>query len=205
MSISITYSAVPPTSTLYSRLQNERELRILFTQLFVHGCGIFRFFEIDPEEINEIFHLLIKASKNVFVSPKKMTKVFDDLRFEIYQTRQAYPGIEDRHWLLEKSVDEVEVILVQQFRLIGIQDPERLVEELIFGDKSLKLNSQERKEDPLGVISLELVHRGAGLLRLVNLDDLYALDEWTLENLREWRNLYFLSDELNEEIFFQIV
>ncbi|MEH2418331.1 hypothetical protein [Nostoc sp.] len=68
MGVSVLYSAIPPCSTLYTRLQREKALSILVVYLFPYGCGIFRFFEIEPEEINEILEDIIETHQEAFGS-----------------------------------------------------------------------------------------------------------------------------------------
>jgi len=41
MSVSLSYSAIPPSSTLYIRLQRQKSLAILVVSLFSYGNGLF--------------------------------------------------------------------------------------------------------------------------------------------------------------------
>jgi hypothetical protein len=68
MGVSIMYSAIPPSSTLYARLQYEKALSILVNDLFIYGNGIFNFFEFDSDEVNEILEGVIEAHQDVFDS-----------------------------------------------------------------------------------------------------------------------------------------
>ncbi|MEH1778861.1 MAG: hypothetical protein V7L26_07055 [Nostoc sp.] len=99
MGVSVLYSAIPPGSTLYAHLQSEKALTLVVS-LFPHGCGIFRFFEIDPEEIDEILEDVIETHQETFGSGLEADRVIAQLRSELRLTRQAYPGIEDRTALL---------------------------------------------------------------------------------------------------------
>ncbi|MEH1998404.1 MAG: hypothetical protein V7L00_06560 [Nostoc sp.] len=46
----------------------EKALSILVVYLFPYGCGIFRFFEIEPEKINEILEDVIETHQEAFGS-----------------------------------------------------------------------------------------------------------------------------------------
>ncbi|NJL39967.1 MAG: hypothetical protein HC899_26840 [Leptolyngbyaceae cyanobacterium SM1_4_3] len=50
MSTAIFYSAIPPESGFYQRLQTERALMLLVERLFPYGNSIFCFFEIEPSD-----------------------------------------------------------------------------------------------------------------------------------------------------------
>ncbi|MEH2079633.1 MAG: hypothetical protein V7K89_06360 [Nostoc sp.] len=65
MGVYVLYSPIPPDSMLYARLQIEKALSILVVSLFPYGCGIFRFFEIEPEEINEILEDVIETHQAI--------------------------------------------------------------------------------------------------------------------------------------------
>lgn len=112
MGISVMYSAIPPSSILYTRLQREKVLSILVNDLFIYGNGIFSFFEIEPEEVNEILEEVIEAHQDVFGSKDEAVQIIAEFRSELSDTCQAYPGIENRTAMLEKSVDEIEKRLV---------------------------------------------------------------------------------------------
>jgi hypothetical protein len=204
MGISIMYSAIPPSSTLYEKLKHEKALSILVNDLFIHGNGIFRFFEIDSDEVDEILQGVIEAHQDVFDSKDKSEKIISEFRSELNNTRKVYPGIEDRTAMIEKSVDEIEKCLVQQLTRRQIQNAEEMIEKLLFGDQYLAPNLLKEEDEPLGLISRNLVSEGASLLRLVNPEDLYTgdlrWDEWGLEHLKYFRNLYLTADGLNEEI-----
>jgi hypothetical protein len=204
MGISIMYSAIPPSSNLYVRLQHEKAFSILVNDLFIYGNGIFSFFELDSDEIDEILEGVIEAHQDVFDSIDKSEKIITEFRSELNNIRKAYPGIETRTAIIEKSVDEIEKCLVQQLAIRQIKNAEEMIEKLLFGDQSLAPNLLTEDDEPLGLISRDLVSEGASLLRLVNPEDLYTgdvgWDEWGLDHLKYLRDLYLAADELNEEI-----
>ena len=103
MSLCVTYSTIPPASNLYSRLQCEKAFGILMVNLFTYSCGIFRFFEINPFEINEILKEVIEKYQETFGSKLEASQIIGEFRYEIRRTRQIYQGIEDRTVLLERT------------------------------------------------------------------------------------------------------
>ncbi|MEH2180052.1 hypothetical protein [Nostoc sp.] len=198
MGVSVLYSAIPPDSTLYARLQSEKALSILVVSLFPYGCGIFRFFEIEAEEINEILEDVIKTHQETFGSELEADRVIAQLRSELRLTRQAYPGIEDRTASLEKSSVEIEKRLSQQLSRRKFADADEIVEKLMFGDRTLA--PMLSTEESLGLISRELVSEGASIFRQIDPEILFATDEWYLDDFERWRDLYLSAAEKNEEI-----
>ncbi|MBD2682553.1 MULTISPECIES: hypothetical protein [Nostoc] len=203
MGVSVLYSAIPPTSTLYARLQREKALSILVVSLFPHGCGIFRFFEIESEEINEILEDVIETHQETFGSELEADRVIAQLRSELRLTRQAYPGIEDRTASLEKSSAEIEERLSQELSRKQVANAHEIVQKLMFGDQTLA-PTLLLAEESLGLISRELVSEGANIFRQINPEVLFARDQgwegWCLNDLERWRGLYLSAAEKNEEI-----
>ncbi|WP_322668701.1 hypothetical protein [Nostoc sp. DedQUE09] len=136
MGVSVLYSAIPPDSTLYARLQTQKALSILVVYLFPYGCGIFRFFEIEPEEIDEILEDVIETEQETFGSELEANRVIAQLRSELRLTRQAYPGIEDRTATLEKSSAEIKERLSQELSRRKFANADEIVEKLMFGDQT---------------------------------------------------------------------
>ncbi|MEH2024182.1 hypothetical protein [Nostoc sp.] len=203
MGVSVLYSAIPPCSTLYARLQREKALSILVVSLFPYGCGIFRFFEIEPEEINEILEDVIETHQETFGSELEADRVIAELRSELRLARQAYPGIEDRRVSLEKSSAEIGERLSQELSRRRFANADEIVEKLMFGDQTLAPTLLSTEES-LGLISRELVSEGASILGHLDPETLFARDEgwegWCLNHLERWRNLYLSAAEKNEEI-----
>ncbi len=199
MGVSVLYSAIPPGSTLYARLQHEKALSILVVYLFPYGCGIFRFFEIDPEEINEILEDVIETHQETFGSEREADRVITELRSELRLTRQAYPGIEDRRASLEKTSVEIEKRLSQELSRRKVANADEIVGKLMFGDQNLAPTLLST-EDSLGLISRDLVSEGASILRQIDPETLFTRNEWCFEDFERWRNLYLLAAEKNEEI-----
>lgn len=199
MGVSVLYSAIPRGSTLYTRLQREKALSILVVSLFPYGCGIFRFFEIEAEEINEILEDVIETHQETFGSEREADRVITELRSELRLTRQAYPGIEDRTASLEKTSVEIEKRLSQELSRRKFANADEIVEKLMFGDQTLAPTLLST-EDSLGLISRELVSEGASILRQIDPETLFARNEWCFDDFKRWRNLYLLAAEKNEEI-----
>ncbi len=203
MGVSVLYRAIPPGSTLYARLQREKAFSILVVSLFPYGCGIFRFFEIEPEEINEILEDVIETHQETFGSQLEADRVIAELRCELRLTRQAYPGIEDRTASLEKSSAEIGERLLQELSRRKVANADKIVEKLMFGDQTLAPTPLPREES-LGLISRELVSEGASIFRQIDPETLFTRDEgwegWCLDHLEQWRDLYFSAAEKNEEI-----
>ncbi|MEH2019085.1 hypothetical protein [Nostoc sp.] len=203
MGVSVLYSAIPPDSLLYARLQSQKALSILVVSPFPYGCGIFRFFEIEPEEINEILEDVIETHQETFGSELEADRVIAQFRSELRLTRQAYPGIEDRRASLEKSSVEIEKRLSQELSRRKFANAHKIVEKLMFGDQTLAPTLLSADES-FGLISRELVSEGAGILRQIDPETLFARDEgrerWYLDHFERWRDLYLSAAEKNEEI-----
>ncbi|WP_448267885.1 hypothetical protein [Nostoc sp. DSM 114159] len=198
MGVSVLYSAIPPDSTLYARLQAQKALSVLVVSLFPYGCGIFRFFEIEAEEINEILEDVIETHQETFGFKLEADRVIAQLQSELRLTRQAYPGIEDRRALLEKTSVEIEKRLSQELSRRKFANADKIVEKLMFGDRTLA--PMLSAEESLGLISRELVSEGASILRQIDPETLFARNEWCFEDFERWRNLYLSAAEKNEEI-----
>ncbi len=202
MGCSILYSAIPPNSNLYLRLQSEKALSILVASLFPYGCGIFRFFEIEPEEIDEILENVVEVYPDIFESKVELDRVIAELRSQLTLTRQAFSGIEDRTAMLEKSVDEIEQLLVQELSRKQVANAQETVQQLLLGNRTFAPDLIPIEEGhSLGLISRELVSQGASIFRQIDPKTLVAKNEdWYLEQLEELRDLYLAADENNEVI-----
>ena len=203
MGCSILYSAIPPNSNLYLRLQSEKALSILVASLFPYGCGIFRFFEIEPEEIDEIIENVIEIHQEVFESKLEVDRVIAELRSQLTLTRQAFPGIEDRTAMLEKSSEEIEKRLILELSSKQVAKADEIVQKLLEGDRTFAPNLLSVDES-LGLISCELVSQGASIFRQIDPKTLFAKDKgregWCLNHLEDLKDLYLSADENDEVI-----
>lgn len=202
MGFSVIYSAIPPNSNLYSRLQSEKALNTLVVYIFTDSFGIFRFFEIETEEIDETLENIVEVYPEIFESQLEVDRVFAKLRSELTLTRQAFPGVEDRTAMLEKSSMEIEKRLVQELSSRQVANAKEFVEKLLFGDRTFAPNLISAEEDEsLGLISRELVREGASIFRQIDLKTLFTKDEsWYFDDLTELKELYLAADENNEVI-----
>ncbi len=197
----IRYSAIPPSSELYSRLQSEKALNFLVDFVFTDGGGIFRFFEIDPEEIDDSFENVVQGYPKIFKSKLELDRVIAELRLQLTLTRQAFPGIEDRTATLEKSWQEIEQRLVQELSKRQVANAKEIVQKLLEGDRTFAPDLLSPEDETLGLISRELVIEGASIFRQIVPKTLFAENEdWYLEQLQELKDLYLAADEHNEVI-----
>lgn len=202
MGVSILYSAIPPESNLYKRLHEEKAFTILMVSLFVYGNGIFRFFEIDPDEVAEILEWVVESNRDTLGSVDADLWI-GEFRAELERTRQTYPGIEDRTASLEKTSDEIEQRLLQELIKRKVKDASEVVGKLIYGDRILASDILP-EQNSLGLVSLPLVRVGAKILQEIEPEILFTLDEiqaeWASEHYRQWRNLYLMTNANDEEI-----
>ena len=201
MGCSILYSAIPPTSSLYLRLQSEKALSILVASLFPYGCGIFCFFEIEPEEIDEIIENVIEIHQEVFESKLEAERAIAELRSQLTLTRQAFPGIEDRTAMLEKSSEEIEKRLTLELSRRQVAKADEIVQKLLLGDRTFAPDLLSPEDETLGLISRELVREGASIFQQIVPKTMFAENEdWCLEQLQELKDLYLAADEHSEVI-----
>ena len=199
--VDILYSAIPPSSELYSRLQSQKALARLLVWLFPYGCGIFRFFEVEPDEIYEILENVVEVYPDIFESKLELDRVIAEFRSQLTLTRQAFPGIEDRTAMLEKCVDEIEQRLVQELTTRQVADAREIVQKLLEGDRTFAPDLLSPEDETLGLISRELVREGASIFRQIVPRTMFAENEdWYLKQLQELKDLYLAADEHNEVI-----
>ncbi|HEY9616873.1 MAG TPA: hypothetical protein V6C64_08535 [Microcoleaceae cyanobacterium] len=163
MGVSIRYNAIPPESPLYRRIQQDKPSCILLVSLFPYGNGIFNLFEIDPEEVYELFTDVIEEHHDTFGSEVEVDRIIAEFQSEIRRTRQAHPGIEDRTASLEKTSVEIEECLLQELSRQQIPNSHEVVQRLIFGDQDLPPNLLP--EESFGLISREAVREGASIFK----------------------------------------
>lgn len=204
MGVSVLYRAIPPTSTLYEGLQQEKAFNTLMVSLFPYGCGIYRFFEIEGDEVEEILEWVIESNQDTFGSESEVRSWINEFQSELERTRNLYPGIENRTASMEKSSYEIEKRLVQELTRRQGEDATDIVSRLMFGDQTLASHLVPPEGDVLGLISLPLVQEGARILQEVEPEMLFTEDEdwqkWYMEHFQKWRELYFLAAENQEEI-----
>jgi len=201
MGLSVIYSAIPPNSNLYLRLQREKALNTLVSFIFSDGFGIFHFFEIAPEDIEEILENIVDVYPEVFKSKLDIEMIVAELQSELKLTRQTAPGIDYRTAMLEKSSEAIKQRLVQELSRKQVANAEDVVQKLLFGDRTFAPDLLSPEEETLGLISRELVREGASIFRQIDPKTLFAENEdWYFEQLEELKQLYLDADEHNEVI-----
>jgi hypothetical protein len=195
MSHSLHFWALPPSSSLFRRLQTEKAFVALVAALFHYGRGIFYFFEDeDAQQREEILGDVLESRRYALGSGAEARRSIDDFRLELNRTRAAYPGIEQRAASLEGTSEAFAERLAEEFSAVLGQNAGSFVEKLMFGDQVLGRDLGLRDEDVLGLATADSVREAAGLLSHVNAEALFTdggeLDEWQLEHFRNWRQLF---------------
>lgn len=204
MSTAIFYSAIPPESSFYQRLQTERALMLLVERLFPYGNGIFCFFEIEPAEVDEILTDVIETHQNILGSKSEATVWIDQFREEVRRTYETYLGIEDRSTMLE-SATRIEKRLLRELIARRGESAREIVRGLIDGVQNFTPHlSNPDYEFRMMFVSLSQVQEGARLLREIDPDTLFTEQEDEGRYYRDqfmWlRNLYLAAADRNEEI-----
>ena len=217
MGVTLSYQAIPPTSSFYQRLQHEQTLNILMVSLFPQGNGIFRFFDVDPlfpgdsiRSINNDLEGVIKRHHEIFGSELEASLAVAEYRSELILTCQAYPGIEDRRTSMEKTFDEIREWLSRELSRIDSIDGDEIIGRIMFGDRTFAPDMLTGKEESLYLISRETVSEGANILRQIDPVAMLEIkdddwDEYLLENLVEWKDFCLEADEKGEEILIGVL
>ena len=77
-------------------------------------------------EIDEILKNVVEVYPDIFESKLELDRVIAEFLSQLTLTRQAFPGIEDRTAMLEKSVDEIEQRLVQELTTRQVANAEEI-------------------------------------------------------------------------------
>lgn len=201
MGFSVIYSAIPPSSNLYLRLQREKALNLFVSFIFSDSFGIFHFFEIDPEDIEETLENIIDVYPEIFKSKLDVDRIVAELQSELTLTCQTSPGIDYRTAMLEKSSSEIKRCLIQELSRKQIDNAEDFVQKLLVGDRTFAPNLVPPNEyDSSNLISRELVREGASFFRQIDPKTLFAQEDRYLQDLEELRDLYLGADENDEVI-----
>jgi hypothetical protein len=190
MGVSIHYWAMPPSSSLFERLQTDQAFVTLISTVFAYGNGVFCFFdELDPEEREEILGDLVSAGR--LGDERQAWRVVDEFRHEVERTRRAYPGIERRRTSLEKTFLVVEQRTKEALRQVR-GDADKFVDSIMNGSQSFTGSIDLDKTDMwIGLVPADLVQEGARMLAGVNAEALFANDAFhVLEDFEYWQDLY---------------
>jgi hypothetical protein len=190
MGVSIHYWAMPPSSSLFERLQTDQAFVTLMSTVFAYGNGVFCFFdELDPEEREEILGDLISTRQ--LGDEQQARRVIDEFRREVELTRRAYPNIERRHTSLEKTFLVIEERTKEALRLIR-GDGDKFVDRIMNGSQIFTGSIDPDETDMwVGLVPADLVQQGAWMLAGVNAEALFANDAvHVLEDFEYWQDLY---------------
>jgi hypothetical protein len=217
MGVTVSYQAIPPTSSFYKRLQQEQTLNILMVSLFPQGNGIFRFFDIDHlfpgdsiRSINNDLKRVMERHQEIFGGELESSLAVAEYRSELILTCRDYPGIEDRRSSMEKTSDEIREWLSRELSRINFVDADDIIGRIMFGDRTFAPDMLTGKEESLYLITRETVSEGASILRQIDPVGMLDIkdddwDEYLLENLVEWRDFYLEADEKGEEILLGVL
>lgn len=210
MSFAIHYTAIPPTSTFYKRLHTERPLATLVATFFPEGNGIYRFFEVDINEINDLNESLdevIKQHQDIFGTDLEADMWIAEFRDELRRTRKNYPGIADRRAMLEKCASEIEERLLQEITKKQDENVNLTVRTMIF-DGERDFIPDSLPEGELKLVTLPLVQQGAEFLRDIDSSTLFTeaedWDRWYRDQFDWWKSLYLMAAEKEEELIVMI-
>jgi len=203
MGVCVHYWAIPPQSRLYERLKADRGFNALMAHLFPYGCGIYRFSEIELEEVEEILdHVVEKHRAALGPEPEARRRIAEFLA-ELGRTRAEFPGIERRTAVLEKCSAQVEEHLIEALQQVR-SDAAELTRQVMFGDTVLAAHLREPGEDKLGLVSLPVIREGAAALERLKPERLFPpgddSEKWCRDNYRWWRQMYLAAAAHAEEI-----
>ena len=195
MGVSVHYWAIPPSSTLFRRLQREKSFATLMAALFPYGRGIFYFFDgVDPEEVEEILEEVIESRRDALGSDREARLLIDEFRQELDRTRLAHAGVEHRRTSLEKTSQLLQERLVQKLMNNDDAEATRFIREMMYGDQELGRDLGLLDGEILAVVSAPLVRESAATLNRLDAANLFARDggweEYHLESFKHWRQLF---------------
>lgn len=203
MGVCVHYWAIPPKSRLYARLQEDRAFNTLMAYLFPYGCGIYRFSEIEPDEVEEILGDVVERFRTTLGPEPEARRRITEYLDELERTRVEFPGIERRRAMLEKCASEIEERLTQALQPVRT-DAAELTRGIMYGDQLLAAHLRQPGEDILGLVSLPIVQEGAAVLGQLKPEELFPpgenRGEWCRDNYRRWRQAYLGAAEHAEEI-----
>jgi hypothetical protein len=92
MGVTLTYQAIPPKSSFYARLQQDRAFRVL--AIFHYPYGLFRLFQHYPIDFNELVEDAIESHPDIFCGTEIETSMLiGDFREALRITCRDYPEI----------------------------------------------------------------------------------------------------------------
>jgi hypothetical protein len=191
MGVTVSYTAIPPTSNLYKRLQQEKSLFVIAVDLFMTNAGLFESLDYLPRDDDVLSHFVERYPK-LFKAEMDVDIAIAELRWETMEACKTYQGVKHRSASLEKISSEVEDYLTQALTRLQISKPR----EIALGIMS-KYSSWTQ---PLGLIARASVQKGAALLRQIDLKAIEFQEDWHQEELQEWIDFYLAVEKNKEEI-----
>jgi hypothetical protein len=209
MGVTVSYTAIPPTSNLHKRLQQENSLFVIAVDLWMKTTGLFspshdlflssEFRASDDDVLKD----LVERYPKLFKSEMDVDIAIAELRWEIMETCKAHRGIEQRRQSLEKIFSQVEDYLTQELSRLQIPKPRETAADVMFGDSSFAPKSLKKYStgvEPLGLITREAVQKGSAILRQVDLEAIEFQEDWHQEELQKWIDFYLAVEKNKEEI-----
>jgi hypothetical protein len=133
MGVTLTYQAIPPQSSFYSRLQQDRAFRVLAS--FHSPYGLFRLFQHDPIDFNELVEKAISRHPDIFCGTElEISMLIGDFREALRITCRDYPKITYTEGSLDKSSEEVCDRLTEELSKRKFEDVDDIVNTLLYGD-----------------------------------------------------------------------
>jgi hypothetical protein len=205
MGVTLAYQAIPPESSFYARLKNDRAFMIMSIEIFYSGY-LFHSVEQYSQEFNQSIEIAIKYHPDVFCGTELETSLLvADFREAMRVTCRDYPKIVGITGSLEKTFDVVRDRLVDELSRQNFEDSAVIVDDLLYGDTYIG-----EHEETFGLATREAVKKGASILRQVEPEMLFpggndGNEGWYSEDFREWKKFYLLADDNNAEILMQVL
>jgi hypothetical protein len=202
MGVTVSYTAIPPTSNLYKRLQQEKSLFVIAVDLFMTNAGLFESLDYLPRDDDVLSHFVERYPK-LFKAEMDVDIAIAELRWETMEACKTYQGVKHRSASLEKISSEVEDYLTQALTRLQISKPREIALGIMFGYDSFapkSLSKYSSWTQPLGLIARASVQKGAALLRQIDLKAIEFQEDWHQEELQEWIDFYLAVEKNKEEI-----
>jgi hypothetical protein len=186
MSTVVYYWAVPPSSELFRRLQNEKTFATLMGRIFRYG--VFNFLLGTPGDEfwargrEDSLQWIIRERRDVLGPEDEARRWIEEFRLALDQTRSAYPGIEHRQCELWRAHSLQE----QLFRHVRVGDGTDILDDLLWGEQELAPNLTLHDDDQLGLVSAPMVQKGAQALTRVHMESTFDF----ADDFEDWRQLY---------------
>jgi hypothetical protein len=129
MGVIISYTTIPPQTSLYQRLQQEEPLFIVAYHMGL--SSLFGSFYFDDDPLTE----LVREYPNIFKSEMAVDKAIAELRSETVATLQAYPNT-GKQVFLQKNFDRIEEYLRQALKIPKNKKTAKVILEIMYGGQA---------------------------------------------------------------------